>query len=67
MGKFPTIKQFLKSKMIWLSLFITILGIVQDNIAGLQLSPEYQSLALMVLGILIAVLRFVTTIPLNQK
>ena len=63
----PTLKQIFKSKTILFGLSLTILGVIQDNIVGLGLSPQLQSIALIVIGILVAFLRVITTTPLSEK
>lgn len=59
----------MRSKTIWLGLALVILGALYDNFSYLQgvIKPELYGIILVVIGILVAVLRFVTTMPLEDK
>ena len=63
----PTIIQFAKSKTILFSTALTVLGLAQGSLGVFNLDPMQQSYALMGIGIVSAVLRFLTTAPLSDK
>ena len=60
-------KKYLKSKTLLFSMSLGILGAVQANLAALQLDAKAQGLSLMAIGISTAILRFLTTQPLDDK
>jgi uncharacterized membrane protein YdcZ (DUF606 family) len=57
------------SKTMWFSLAMVIMGVVYDNFSYLQdvISPKYYGSILIFVGIICAVLRFYTTLPLEEK
>jgi len=57
------------SKTMWFSLALVIVGAVYDNFSYLQdvINPKYYGILLMSIGIICAVLRFITTQPLDDK
>ena len=63
----PTIIQLIKSKTLVFSTALTILGLAQGSIGVFNLSAMQQSYALMAIGVVSAVLRFLTTAPLTEK
>jgi hypothetical protein len=62
-------KPMMKSKTMWFSLLLVIVGAVSDNLPALQafISPEIYGYTLMTIGVICAVLRFYTTQPLEDK
>jgi hypothetical protein len=50
----------------WFSLLLVIFGALMDNISALQyiIDPQYYGLILVAIGIVVAVLRFLTNKPL---
>jgi len=56
-----------KSKTLWFSLALVIFGALFDNFSNLQglISDKYYGLILVVIGIIVAILRFVTTEPIR--
>jgi len=62
-------KRMMKSRTMWFSLLLVIVGAVSDNLSALQafISPEVYSYSLMTIGVICAILRFVTTQPLGEK
>jgi len=62
-------KRMAKSKTLWFSLALVIVGSLYDNISYLQsvIDPKYYGSILVVIGIICAVLRFYTTQPLDEK
>ncbi len=59
----------MRSKTIWLGLLLVILGALYDNFSYLQevIHPEWYGIILVTIGVLVAILRFVTTLPLEDK
>ena len=57
------------SKTMWFSLALVILGVVYDNFSYLEqlINPRLYGIFLIFIGIVVAVLRFVTTLPLEDK
>ena len=57
-----------KSRMMWWSLIVVILGVIADNLSYFheQLGDSYYGLILMAIGIVTAVLRWNTTKPLGD-
>ena len=58
-----------KSKTMWFSLALVIFGALFDNFSYVQnlIDPQYYGLCLIGIGVIVAVLRFVTTQPLDEK
>lgn len=57
------------SKTMWFSLALVILGVVYDNFSYVQniIDPRLYGIILIVIGIVVAILRFITTMPLEDK
>jgi len=57
------------SKTMWFSLALMILGVIYDNFSYVQniIDPRFYGIILIAIGIVVAVLRFVTTLPLDEK
>lgn len=55
-----------KSRTMWFSLLLVIFGALMDNISALQsiIDPQYYGLTLVAIGIVVAVLRFLTNKPI---
>jgi len=62
-------KSMMKSRTMWFSLLLVIVGAIADNLPVLQafISPQVYSYSLMAIGVICAVLRFLTTQPLGEK
>lgn len=60
---------WIKSKTMWFSFLLVVFGALFDNFPILRetLSPRLYSISLVVIGLVVAALRFVTTQPLSQK
>jgi len=58
-----------KSKTMWFALLLVVLGFVADNFSYVQniIDPEYYGVSYIAIGVVVAVLRFVTTKPLEDK
>ena len=59
----------LRSKTIWLGLLLVILGALYDNFSYLQsiIHPQWYGIILVAIGVAVAILRFITTMPLEDK
>jgi len=66
MNKF---KGMLKSRTMWFSGLLFLLGAISDNSSYIQdlLDPKIYSISMFVIGIIIAYLRATTTKPLDDK
>jgi uncharacterized membrane protein YdcZ (DUF606 family) len=53
----------------WFSLALVILGVVYDNFSYVEniINPRLYGVLLIAIGIIVAVLRFITTLPLDKK
>ncbi len=58
-----------KSKTMWFALALVVFGAIEAGFPYLQsiLDPTYYGVLLMVIGVAVAVLRFVTTQPLRGR
>ena len=58
-----------KSKTMWFALILVILGFIADNFNYVQnvIDPRYYGISYIIIGVVVAVLRFVTTVPLKDK
>lgn len=59
----------MRSKTMWFSLALVILGVVYDNFSYVEniIDPKLYGVLLIAIGIIVAILRFVTTLPLDEK
>ena len=59
----------MRSKTMWFSLALVILGVVYDNFSYVQdlINPRIYGVLLIAIGVVVAVLRFITTMPLDEK
>ena len=59
----------MRSKTMWLGLALTILGVVYDNFSYVEniIDPRFYGILLIAIGIVVAILRFITTMPLDEK
>jgi hypothetical protein len=58
-----------KSKTMWFSFALVIFGALADNFSYVQdlIDPKYYGISFIAIGIIVAVLRFVTTQPLDER
>lgn len=56
-----------RSKTMWFSLGLVIFGALFDNFSYLQsvIDPQYYGILLVAIGIIVAILRFLTTKPIE--
>lgn len=59
----------MRSKTMWFSLALMVLGVVFDNLSYVQnlIHPAWYGPIFIGIGVIVAVLRFVTTMPLDEK
>ena len=59
----------IKSRTMWFSLALVVFGALFDNFSYVQdiIDPRFYGVSLVVIGIIVAVLRFLTTQPLEDK
>lgn len=59
----------LRSKMMWFSLALVVLGVVQANLGFFQrfFTPDDFGWFTVAIGLAVAALRWVTALPLDQK
>lgn len=64
-----SVRGAMHSKTMWFSLVLVIVGAIYDNFSYLQnvIDPKYYGTILVLIGIICAVLRFITTQPLDDK
>jgi hypothetical protein len=62
-------KPIMRSKTMWFSLLLVIFGSLFENFSYVQniIDPRYYGVSFVVIGIICAVLRFITTQPLGEK
>ena len=62
-------KRYMKSRTMWFSFLLVVLGALLDNFSYLQnvIDPKYYGVILVIIGIIVAVLRFITTQPMSDK
>jgi uncharacterized protein YjeT (DUF2065 family) len=58
-----------KSKTMWFALALVVLGIVYDNFNYVQniIDPRFYGVTYIAIGVVVAVLRFFTVKPLDEK
>ena len=58
-----------KSKTMWFSFFLVLLGSFMELFPYLKdlIDPKYYSISFVIIGVVVAALRFVTTQPLDNK
>jgi len=57
------------SKTMWFSLALMVLGVVFDNFSYVQniIDEQWYGPILIIIGVIVAVLRFITTLPLDER
>ena len=58
----------MKSRTMWFSFALVVFGALFDNFSYLQsvISERYYGILLVVIGVIVAILRFLTTGPIND-
>jgi len=64
-----TLRKALKSKTIWFSIILAIFGVLEASTQYLQdmIDPKFFGFVVIVIGMITAILRVVTTLPLDEK
>ena len=59
----------IKSRTMWFSLALVVFGALFDNFSYVQniIDPQYYGISIVVIGIIVAILRFLTSQPLEDK
>lgn len=59
----------MKSRTLWFSFLLVIFGALMDNFSYLQsvIDERYYGISFVAIGLITAILRFVTTQPLDEK
>lgn len=62
-------KRARRSKTMWFALALVILGALMDNLSYLQsiIDPQYYGLLMIGIGIVVAILRFITTDAIGRE
>jgi hypothetical protein len=63
------IRGMLRSKTMWFSALLVLLGAISDNSSYIQdlIDPKVYSISMFIIGITMSYLRILTTQPLDQK
>ena len=58
-----------KSKTMWFALALVVLGIIYDNFSYVQnvIDPRFYGITYIAIGVVVAILRFLTVKPLGDK
>jgi hypothetical protein len=61
-------KRMSRSKTLWFSLALVVFGALMDNLQYLQnvIDPQYYGSIMIFVGVIVAILRFITTQPLDK-
>ena len=59
----------MKSRTLWFSFLLVIFGALMDNFSYLQsiIDEKYYGISFVAIGLITAILRFITTQPLEDK
>lgn len=62
-------KRYMKSRTMWFSFALVIFGALFDNFSYLQsvIDERYYGILLVGIGVIVAILRFITTQPLRDR
>ena len=65
----PKSKGAMRSKTMWFSLALMVFGVVFDNFSYVQnlINERWYGPIFITIGVITAVLRFITTLPLEEK
>jgi threonine/homoserine efflux transporter RhtA len=59
--------KYLKSRTIWFAILLALLPIIANYVGFLGLSETGEMVLLQLIGFVVAVLRVLTTVPLDEK
>jgi uncharacterized protein YjeT (DUF2065 family) len=59
----------MRSKTMWFSFALVVLGVVYENFSYVQniIDPRLYGIFLIAIGIVVAILRFITVMPLEDR
>lgn len=62
-------KRARKSKTMWFAVALVILGALMDNLSYLQsvIDPQYYGVIMIAIGVIVAILRFMTTDAIGRE
>lgn len=62
-------KRAAKSKTMWFALLLVVFGALMDNLTYLQsiIDPQYYGAIMIAIGIVVAILRFITTQQIGKE
>lgn len=62
-------KRARNSKTMWFALLLVILGALMDNLSYLQsiIDPQYYGVIMIAIGIVVAILRFISTEAIGKE
>lgn len=62
-------KRARRSKTMWFALALVILGALMDNLSYVQhlIAPEYYGVIVIAIGVIVAILRFITTDAIGRE
>lgn len=62
-------KRYMKSRTMWFSFALVVFGALFDNFSYLQsvIDERYYGILLVAIGVIVAILRFITTQPLRDR
>lgn len=62
-------KRYMKSRTMWFSFALVVFGALFDNFSYLQsvIDERYYGILLVGIGVIVAILRFITTQPLRDR
>lgn len=60
---------WMKSKTLWFALALAIFGVLEMNVKVFQtyLSPDFFGILTILVSVVVAILRVITTLPLSEK
>jgi len=60
-------KRMMKSRTMWFSFLLVVFGALLDNFSQLQsvIDQKYYGVILVVIGVIVAILRFITSNPIR--
>ena len=64
-----SMRSVMRSKTMWLALALAVLGAAYENFSYVQdiIDPRFYGILLIAIGAAVAVLRVLTTLPLDEK
>lgn len=62
-------KRARRSKTMWFALLLVVLGALMDNLSYIQhlIAPEYYGVIVIAIGVVVAILRYITTDAIGRE